>query len=344
MEKNRVYETGDHETDNLIAELVSRVGHPETGSIVREIITSAVKFGQESDDTADLRLANAALKEIRHSCKVFSPYRSARKVIVFGSARSKPDSPEYRMAEQFSRAMVEKGFMVVTGGGPGVMDAGNKGAPDGMDFALNIRLPFEQKHNPFVEENERLINYKYFFTRKLFFVKETDATAVFPGGFGTLDEGFETLTLVQTGKGRPRPIVFMEPEGVSYWHDCRAFIDRQLLQGGFIGEDDSHLYIIAHSVDEAVSYVEGFFRVYHSMRFDGAMTIMRLNHELSPEKLQRINREFSDIVTEGEIMPVEPTTREVQENDVADLPRLGFSFNRKKFGRLYAMIHAINEG
>lgn len=345
VEKHSVpYGTHDADMDHLIDNIVGKFRHAATSEVVREIISTAVKFGKESENIADLRLANAALKEIRHSCKVFAPYRSTPKVIVFGSARSKPGSPEYQMAEAFSHAMGAKGYMVVTGGGPGVMEAGNKGAQEGMDFALNIRLPFEQKHNPFVEENEKLINYKYFFTRKLFFVKETDATAVFPGGFGTLDEGFEMLTLVQTGKSRPRPIVLMEPEGMHFWSECKTFLDRQLFGNGFVGKDDSHLYTIATSVDEAVAYIAGFYRVYHSIRFEGSLTIIRLNQLLSAAALKQLNSEFGAIVSSGEIIRMAPTERERAENDHVDLPRLGFHFNRREFGRLYAMIHLINKG
>jgi len=340
--QNKHYSTHDSDMDNLIDTLVEKMGHNESAEVIREIISSAVKFGRESENVGDLRLANAALKEIRHSCKVFAPYRSTRKVIIFGSARSQPESPEYRMAEQFSAAIGTRGYMIVTGGGPGVMEAGNKGAPEGMGFALNIRLPFEQKHNPFVQENEKLINYKYFFTRKLFFVKETDATAVFPGGFGTMDEGFEMLTLVQTGKSRPRPIVLMEPEGMHFWSECKTFLDKQLLDSGFIGADDSHLYTMAASVDEAVAYIERFYRVYHSLRFEGDMTIMRLSCPLSAESLELLNSTFGGILKSGSIVPVKPTEREIAEGDHPDLPRIGFHFNRKEFGRLYAMIHTIN--
>ncbi|MFA4989025.1 MAG: LOG family protein, partial [Candidatus Omnitrophota bacterium] len=210
--------------DILIDELVDRYAFPGAEDLFREILSTALKLGRESGDRGDLKLVNNALKELRYSFKIFSPYRKVKKVIIFGSARSKDSSAEYRMAEEFSRQMSARGYMIVTGGGPGVMEAGNRGAEPGREFALNIRLPFEQKPNPYIDEKDKIINFKYFFTRKLTFVKETDATALFPGGFGTLDEGFEMITLMQTGKSRPRPIILMEPEGSNYWSSWMNFV------------------------------------------------------------------------------------------------------------------------
>jgi uncharacterized protein (TIGR00730 family) len=207
------YKVYDKPADDLIAKLVNQCSFAGTESLLQEILTTCIKLGMESGDTGDLKLINSCLKELRYSFKIFSPYRNVKKAIIFGSARSGKDSAEYKMAEEFAEKITQKGYMVVTGGGPGVMEAGNKGAGPGKDFALNIRLPFEQKPNPYLDEKERLINFKYFFTRKLIFIKETDATTLFPGGFGTNDEGFEALTLMQTGRSRPRPVILMEPNG-----------------------------------------------------------------------------------------------------------------------------------
>jgi uncharacterized protein (TIGR00730 family) len=217
MTRPEEYRTGDKSIDGLISELTARAGSGESECLLHEVLTTAVKLGKESHDKGDLKLVNSALKELRYSFKIFAPYRDVKKVVIFGSARSKPASPEYKMAEEFTRTLTNKGYMIVTGGGSGVMEAGNKGARRGKEFALNIRLPFEQKPNPYIDEKDKIINFKYFFTRKLIFIKETDATALFPGGFGTHDEAFEMLTLVQTGKARPRPIVLMEPKGSGYW-------------------------------------------------------------------------------------------------------------------------------
>ncbi|MFZ2657410.1 MAG: TIGR00730 family Rossman fold protein [Victivallales bacterium] len=332
----------DKSMDGLIDELARMSASAETQEIFREILTTAVKLGRESGDKGDLKVVNSALKELRYSFKIFSPYRKTKKVIIFGSARSKETSSEYRMAEEFSGKITRKGFMVVTGGGPGVMEAGNKGAEPGKDFALNIRLPFEQEPNPYIDEKQRLISFKYFFTRKLIFIKETDATTLFPGGFGTNDEGFEALTLIQTGKSMPRPIILMEPPGSTYWTDWDRFVRKQLVGEGYVSKEDLNLYCIMHDVDKAVKYIEDFYRVYHSVRYVKGLTVIRLNHELSQAKMLLMNRAFKDILVSGEIKPSPPVDEELKKGEHPALPRLVMKFNMRNFARLCAMIHEIN--
>ncbi|MFA5143263.1 MAG: TIGR00730 family Rossman fold protein [Candidatus Omnitrophota bacterium] len=336
------YEIGDKTIDSLISELTKRSGSVETEHVLREILTTAVKLGRESSDKGDLKLINNALKELRYSFKIFSPYRDIKKVIIFGSARSKKTSAEYKMAEEFTRKLTAKGYMIVTGGGPGVMEAGNKGAKAGKEFALNIRLPFEQKPNPYIDEKDKIINFKYFFTRKLIFVKETDATALFPGGFGTHDEGFEMLTLIQTGKSRPRPIVLMEPKGSTYWEAWKRYVVDHLLKNDFIAKEDLKLFRITKTADEAIKYIDDFYRIYHSIRYVSGLTVIRLNKEISPKKLKLINQEFRDILTSGEIKSSPPMNKEVQEREYLNLPRIAMNFNMRDYGRLCEMIHAIN--
>lgn len=344
MEKNwKEYEVGDQVIDSLISKLAKKSGSLETEHLLREILTTTVKLGMESQDKGDLKLVNNALKELRYSFKIFSPYRNIRKVIIFGSARSKKESAEYKMAEEFSRKLTKRGYMIVTGGGPGVMEAGNKGSETGKDFALNIRLPFEQKPNPYIHEKEKLINFKYFFTRKLIFVKETDATALFPGGFGTQDEGLEMLTLIQTGKSRPRPVVLMEPKGSFYWSAWMDFVNNQLVKEGFIKKEDLSIFRIVKSVDQGIKYIEDFYRVYHSLRYVLGLTVLRLNREISDDRLKLINREFKDILTSGEIKVALPTEKEVLEKEFLNLPRLAMNFNLRDYGRLFEMIHLINK-
>ncbi|OGW70991.1 MAG: Rossman fold protein, TIGR00730 family [Omnitrophica bacterium GWA2_41_15] len=328
--------------DSLISELAKKSSSTETEYLLREILTTAVKLGRESGDKGDLKLVNNALKELRYSFKIFSPYRDVKKVIIFGSARSKKVSAEYKMAEEFAKKLTEKGYMVVTGGGPGVMEAGNKGAKEGKDFALNIRLPFEQKPNPYIDEKDKIINFKYFFTRKLIFVKETDATALFPGGFGTNDEGFEMLTLIQTGKSKPRPIVLMEPKGSRYWTDWKRFMNNQLFKNGFIDKKDFNLFRIVKSADEAIKCIEDFYRIYHSIRYDSGLTVLRLNKKISGETLNLINRKFKDILTGGEIRFSPPTEKEIEKREYLQLPRLAMNFNLRDYGRLCEMIRIIN--
>jgi len=339
---SKEYEIGDKTIDGLIDELARRSGSVETEHLLREILTTVVKLGKESSDKGDLKLVNNALKELRYSFKIFAPYRDIKKVIIFGSARSKRTSAEYRMAEEFTRRLTGKGYMIVTGGGPGVMEAGNKGAKAGMEFALNIHLPFEQKPNPYIDEKDKIINFKYFFTRKLIFVKETDATALFPGGFGTHDEGFEMLTLIQTGKSNPRPIVLMEPKGSTYWAAWKQYVNNHLLKNGFIEKEDLELFRIVKTLDEAIEYIEEFYRVYHSIRYVSGLTVLRLNKKISEKTLMFINKKFKDILTSGEIRLSPPTKKEIQNEEYLDLPRLAMNFNLHNYGKLYEMIHIIN--
>ena len=341
-ETPKEYEIGDKATDRSIGELAKRSSSAKTERLLHEILTTAVKLGQESGDTGDLKLVNNALKELRYSFKIFSPYRDVKKVVIFGSARSKKTSAEYKMAEEFARKLTAKGYMIVTGGGPGVMEAGNKGAEAGKEFALNIRLPYEQKPNPYIDEKDKIINFKYFFTRKLIFIKETDATALFPGGFGTHDEGFEMLTLIQTGKSKPRPIIMIEPRGSTYWDAWKRYVVDHLLKNGFIEKEDLKLFHIARTADEAIRYIEDFHRVYHSIRYVYGLTVMRLNKEISADTLKRINKDFKDILTSGDIKLSPPTSKEIEEGEYLGLPRIAMRFNMRDYGRLSEMIHIIN--
>ncbi len=339
----REYEIGNKATDELISKLAKLSSSAETEELLREILTTAVKLGLESSDKGDLKLVNNALKELRYSFKIFTLYRDVKKVIIFGSARSANTSPEYKMAEEFARKITAKGYMIVTGGGGGVMEAGNKGAEHGKEFALNIRLPFEQKPNPYIDEKQKLINFKYFFTRKLIFIKETDATTLFPGGFGTNDEGFEAITLIQTGKSKPRPVILMQPQGSTYWVQWKAFLNDQLVKNSFIKKEDLSLFKIIENVDEAVKYIEDFYRVYHSLRYTSGLTVLRLNKTLSDKTLKLINQNFKDILTEGDIKLSSPTKEEIQKQEYLNLPRLVMKFNCRDYGRLLELIRVINE-
>jgi uncharacterized protein (TIGR00730 family) len=340
---SKEYEIGDSAIDDLIFKLTQTACSFETKDLLREILTTAVKLGKECADRGDLKLVNNTLKELRYSFKIFLPYRDIQKVVIFGSARSKRTSAEYKMAEEFARKLTSKGYMIVTGGGSGVMEAGNKGSLAGKEFALNIRLPFEQKPNPYIDEKDKIINFKYFFTRKLIFIKETDATALFPGGFGTNDEGFEMLTLVQTGKSKPRPIVLMEPKGSTYWAVWKRFIASEMARKGFINSEDFSLFHISKTVDDAVRYIENFYRVYHSLRYVSGQTVIRLKREISKKTLIFINKKFKDILKSGIIRPALITEKETQAQEYPDLQRLIMNFNMCDYGRLYEMIDIINK-
>ncbi|MEE8359552.1 MAG: LOG family protein [Candidatus Omnitrophota bacterium] len=340
--KRKEYKIGEKSIDGLINQLTGACACSETAHVLREMLTTIVKLGNESVDRGDLKLVNNAMKELRYSFKMFSPYRDAKKVVIFGSARSRRTSPEYKMAEEFAKQITAKGYIVVTGGGSGVMEAGNKGAGAGKEFALNIRLPFEQKPNPYINEKEKIINFKYFFTRKLIFIKETDATALFPGGFGTNDEGYEVLTLIQTGKSKPRPIVLMEPEGSTYWTAWLHFAENQLVKNGFIDKEDFNFCKLVRSVDEAVKYIEGFYRVYHSIRYTSGVTLLRLNKKLSENTLKSLNLKFKNILTSGKIRSSGPSDEEMQNKEHLSLPRVAMNFNKRDYGRLFEMINFIN--
>lgn len=310
--------------------------------LVNEIKETADKLVRDQATRGDLKIISRALKELRYSFKVFKPYRLRRKITVFGSARTPPSARVYQMALEFGRRMAEEGWMVVTGGGPGIMEAGHAGAGREMSFGLNIILPFEQEANPVISQDEKLINLKYFFTRKLLFVKEVHGIALFPGGFGTLDEGFETLTLVQTGKRDLMPIVCVDEPGDGYWQAWREFISKQLLERGLISPADMSLFRICESVEAAVEEFLRFYSVYHSMRFVRRKLVLRLNRDLSDEMVERLNTEFADIVGTGKIVKSPALPLESDDTHLKDLPRLVFNFNRKDIGRLRQMVDVIN--
>jgi uncharacterized protein (TIGR00730 family) len=317
---------------------------PQTSEdFVRDIKEAADKLLADGATRGDVKLLCTAFKELRHCFKVFARYKGRRKATVFGSARTKPDHPTYAQAVDFGRKMAEAGWMIVTGAGAGIMEAGHVGAGREASMGLNILLPFEQSANTVMSGNDKLMTMRYFFTRKLMFVKETDAIVLFPGGFGTLDEGFEVLTLIQTGKSHIFPVVLVDQPGGKYWHQWSEFIETQLKGNGLISPPDTSLYRITHSVDEAVAEVTGFYRVYHSMRYVRKDLVVRLNRPISDRTLDRLNAEFKDIIWEGEIERVETDPLEANEPDLAHLPRLRFRFDRHGHSRFRQMIDLMNQ-
>ena len=307
------------------------------------MVTTVIRLRDEEVDRGELKIINTTLKELRYAFKVFSPYRGTRKVAIFGSARTPKASPLYRQAREFGRAIARRGWMVITGGATGIMSAGNEGAGRENSFGVNIRLPFEQEANPVIARDPKLINFKYFFTRKLIFLKESDATVLFPGGFGTHDEGFESLTLVQTGKTAPRPIVCIDPRGASYWKSWRRFLEKELLRNGMVDPTDMDMITFTHDVEEAVEEVVGFYRNYHSLRFVGGELVIRMHRSLSEGGLARLNRDFRKIVRCGKIhQTANPLPEEENEPETFGLSRLVFDFNRRDYSLLRKMIDMIN--
>jgi hypothetical protein len=310
--------------------------------LVREMVETCLKLLRDGTRVGDIKLLNAALRELRYAFKVFAPYRSVRKVSVFGSARTRADAPPYRTAVDFARRITSEGYMVITGAGSGIMRACQEGAGKERSFGVNIRLPFEQEPNEIISKDPKLSTFRYFFTRKLMFIKEADAAALFPGGFGTHDEGYECLTLVQTGKTKPMPIVFVDAPRGTYWKTWRRYVEEHLLRHGLISPEDMSLFKVTSSVDEAIAEITGFYRVYHSARTVGQNLVIRLNRALSPPLVAQLSRDFADIVVSGGIVQTGALDEEEGEPELAALPRLVLAFNRNGFGRLRQLIDRLN--
>jgi hypothetical protein len=326
--------------------LVASVGRQDADvhrddDLVEEIIGTALKLVKDNTDRGDVKLMNTALKELRYSYLVFNPYTSHKKVAVYGSARTGPNDPNYLLAEEFGRRMAEDlGWMVITGAGPGIMEAANKGAGTEASFGVNIRLPFESGANQYLSPG-KVINFKYFFTRKVQFVKESHAFALFPGGFGTMDEAFELLTLVQTGKSSLHPIVMIDSEGTGYWDAWHALC-QVLLAQGMISPHDSNLYKVTTDINEAIDEIRTFYSVFHSERYVDGKLVIRLNHEIPDELVARLSKDYTDIIVRGSIEKIETTEAERRSDDVIDLPRISFVFDRRGFGRLRGLVDELN--
>lgn len=326
-----------------MGELVVQLENVANGDLVADIVKDAVKLLRDQTNRGDIKLISKSFSELRYSLKVFAPYRDIRKVSIFGSARTPESHQDYQQAASFARQMAASGWMVTTGAGGGIMAAGHGGAGAKPSFGLAIRLPFEQKTNPFIADDPKLIHFKYFFTRKLIFVRFSHAVVLFPGGFGTMDEGFEVLTLVQTGKSVPMPIVFIDRPGGDYWSSWQRYVKTQLLERGLIGEDDMSLYKITDSIDAAVREVRHFYNNYHSLRYWKDLLVMRLQQAPTPAQLRELDGEFADIKVSGEFRVSPALKAEQDEPAIARLPRLTFHFNKREHGRLRMLIDRLND-
>jgi hypothetical protein len=332
-------------TEDLLGRLLEQAGdltHPRQEQYLREILTTVTRLVRDRTSLGDLKLINSALKEMRYSFKVFAPYRTVRKISTFGSARTLDSAPEYRQAREFAERICREGYMLLTGAGGGIMRACQEGSGRERSFGVNIRLPFEQEPNEFISRDPKLVSFKYFFTRKLVFIKEADAIVLFPGGFGTHDEGFESLTLVQTGKSRPMPIVFLDAPRGTYWKTWKRYVEEHLLRRGLISPEDMGLFTVTDNIDEAIDEIKTFYRVYHSSRYVGDRFVIRLSAPLDQALLDELNRDFADILKDGVFEVGAALPEEEGEPEIAHLPRLVFRFNRLRFGRLRAMIDRIN--
>ena len=336
------YRTGDPDLDEAVAALVGRAASERDADLIFELVASALRLARDGADRGDLKMANAALKEMRYSFHVFEPYRTQRKVAIFGSARTQPDDPLYHQARRFARAIAERDWMVITGAGPGIMEAGIEGAGPERAFGVSIRLPFEAATSQFIADDPKLIHFRYFFTRKLAFVKESDAFVLLPGGFGTMDETFELLTLVQTGKAQPGPVILLDTPGGTYWASWLDFVRRELLADGYIAAADLGLLTVTDDVDAAVDEVTGFFSNYHSQRFVDGRLVIRLRAAPDDATLDSLSEEFTDIIRRGRIERVEASAAERADGDALDTQRLAFWFDRRGWARLRELIDRLN--
>ena len=332
----------DPELTRRIQELIDYKGGGFNQESVADIIENALKLLKDVQDSGDVRVIQTALRELRFAFKLFAPYAGVRKVTMFGSARTAPTRPEYQQAVDFGRKIAAAGFMVITGAGPGIMQAGHEGAGPEKSFGANIRLPWEQSANPIIREDKKLVTFKYFFTRKLIFVRHSDALALFPGGFGTMDEGYEALTLMQTGKSQLMPLLLIDRPGGTYWKTWDKHVRVHLLRDELISPEDLCLYQITDDTDEAVKIITRFYRNFHSTSFVKDLFVIRLKHAPSDSALEAMNEDFADINTGAPVKRIEPTPEEVEDNEHVELPRIAFNFNRKDYGRLRQMIDVLN--
>jgi len=332
----------DESTLHEIHKIIDRVGGESEsfqGQLITQLIQTSLKLITDEADTGQIKLLNTALKEMRYAYRVFNRYCDTRKITIFGSARTPEDHGDYITAKRFSSAIAEHGWMSITGAGDGIMKAGHEGPQREASFGLSIRLPFETTANEVIEGDSKLINFRYFFTRKLMFMSHADAVAVFPGGFGTQDELFETLVLVQTGRSNMIPIVLLEGEGGDYWHNWNINVRQNLLAHGWISEEDPDFYFIAPSPEDAVRHILDYYRVYHSSRYVGDTLVIRLQSSLTEDHLELLNQEFGSLIKSGGFQ-LESALPE--EDDHLELPRLTFQHRRHKYGVLRRMIDRIN--
>jgi len=311
--------------------------------LYQEILLNALKCKRDELDILDLKLLSRAVAEFRYAARVFKPYRGVRKVSIFGSARTPRGDPYYDLAVAFGRALVERDFMVITGAAEGIMRAGIEGAGPQNSFGVNILLPFERAATDLLQEDGKLITFRYFFTRKLFFVMEADAFALFPGGFGTHDEGFELLTLLQTGKTPPKPLVLMELPGERYWERWESFVRQELLSRGYISPEDLSFYKIAHSSEEGVAWLTSYYSTYHSLRQVGDLLVIRLERDLADGELVQLTRQFGDLIEAGRITRTGPLPPEEDQPALRSKPRIAFRYQGQNAGRLNELILAINQ-
>jgi uncharacterized protein (TIGR00730 family) len=326
----------------LVDKLLDATGVTRHRDLLRSITLATLGFAFDGASRLDLKIARSAIGEMADAFKMFAPYRENPKVTIFGSARTAPSDALYVLTRELARRLAEAGCMVVTGAGPGIMAAGSEGAGPKMAIGVNIRLPFETEPNAWIDQGDKLVEMKYFFTRKLMLMKESSGFLVLPGGFGTLDEAFELLTLLQTGKAEPAPIVLIDTPGDAYWEGWERFVAEQVYARGLADRLDASLYLITDDVDVAINELLGFYRNYHSRRFVGDTMVIRLRTAPNEEELHMLSAAFSDICSPKGIWRTPPLAPERAGNDHLDLERIALEFDRAHHGRLRKLIDALN--
>ena len=325
-----------------LEERIAALASPTERRLYRSMLDTVSGLLDQGTDVIDLKVADTALAEMAEAFGVFQPLRKRMKVTIFGSARTQPDHPAYRQARALAAAMAGAGWMVVTGAGPGIMAAGMEGAGRDQSVGVNIRLPQEQGANRFIAQDPKLVEMRYFFTRKLMLLKESDGFIVLPGGFGTLDEGFELLTLLQTGKAEPAPVVLLDVPGGTFWQGWTRFLAEEIEPRGLVSEDDRSFFVVTDDVTTAAAELLGFYRNYRSCRWVGDLLVLRMAIAPDQEQLADLNRRFADVVASGTIRRVDPLPPERADGDVVDLPRLALRFDKVHYGRLRQLIDAVN--
>lgn len=329
--------------DSLVTDILDKFQVKNNRDVLRHLLVTAATMAQSNFERLNLKIATDALREFTNAFKVFEPYHSQRKITLFGSARTSPTDPAYAVAKEVASRLSQKGWMTITGAGQGIMLAGLEGAGPEMSFGINIKLPFEQGANHIIANDPKLVEMKYFFTRKVMLMKESDGFVIMPGGFGTLDETFELLTLIQTGKAQPAPVVLLDAKGGTYWNAWHKFINEEVISRDLVSRPDESLFLITQDIDAAIAEILDFYRNYHSLRFVGKKLIMRVNTLPTDDELSKLNSEFQDLCQSGAIEPYNATPQEIADGDYTALPRLSFEFNRVSHGRLRQLINAINQ-
>jgi hypothetical protein len=316
------------------------VGVP-TG-LARTLLVEALGLIADDPATLDVKIATAALAEMRDAFAMFAPHRDRPKVTIFGSARAEAHEPVYEQTRRVAADLAERGWMVVTGAGPGLMQAGMEGAGRDLSIGVSIRLPFETGANPVIAGDEKYVSMKYFFTRKLMLVKESAGFICLPGGFGTLDETFELLTLTQTGKGRPVPIVLLDTPGDPYWEAVDRFVREQLVPRRMVDEHDTALYRVTESCAVAADEITGFYRNFHSIRTVGDTLVIRLRRRPDDAALADLSTEFADLLRSGRIRAAEAFKVEIRDRDALDLERIALDLDPRRRAGLRRLIDALN--